>query len=35
MAALRISAKFSEYLFKQLIEKVEAVIDEGKSDRHD
>jgi hypothetical protein len=33
--AMGISAKFTEYLFKDLVDKIETVIDEGKSDRHD
>ena len=35
ISALKISARFTEYLFKDLIEKVETIIDEGKSDKHD
>lgn len=29
------AARFAEFLFKDLIDKVETVIDEGKGDRHD
>jgi hypothetical protein len=35
MAALTVSAKFTEYIFRDLVDKIETVIDEGKSDRHD
>lgn len=30
-----VAGKFTEFVFKDLIDKVETVIDENKSDRHD
>jgi hypothetical protein len=30
-----VASRFTEYLFKDLVDKVETIIDEGKSDRHD
>lgn len=35
ISALRISGKFTEFVFKELIEKVETVIDEQKNEKHD
>ena len=34
IASLRICAKFTEFIFKELIERVETVIDEQRTDKH-
>ena len=35
VSSLRIAGKFTQFIFKELIERVETVIDEQRNERHD